>query len=191
MLGQGLHTSQAAAEAEDPRNFASSALSALLAEFNICARITLLRTTAAPNYNNTRWISTTYIVGTRQSPVSVSGLSPTSHTSLLDRSEPDQHPASAITNTPSGIVTATNVQAAIDFLGSRYVASLSWSGTGPYTMTITGATHLRGVDPLVVVRQTSGGVSTDVLLDSIAVNDSTGDVTLTSSESITGKVIIM
>lgn len=42
------------------------------------------------------------------------------HNSMTGRSDPDTHPASAITNTPSGTVAATTVQAAIDEIASEY-----------------------------------------------------------------------
>ena len=87
-----------------------------------------------------------------------------------------------------------NVQLALDTLddakANRYSAALSWTGAGPYTMTITGATHGKGVNPNVIVRETSAGVSSNVLVD-IAVTDATGDFTVTSISNFTGKVIVL
>jgi len=86
-------------------------------------------------------------------------------------------------------IVCYDAKLAID--NTRHVDALSWTGAGPYTMTITGATHRRGVNPVVIVRQTATGVSSDVLLESVQVSDATGDVVLTSTEEITGKVIII
>lgn len=92
-------------------------------------------------------------------------------------------------------VSDINVQTALDTLAkgaaSRYVAALSWTGAGPYTMTITGATHLRGTDPIVRVRQLVTGSTYVVVLTDTQIDDSNGDVVLTSSENITGKVVIL
>jgi hypothetical protein len=81
-----------------------------------------------------------------------------------------------------------DVKLAVD--NTKYVATLSWTGAGPYTMTILGATHNRGANPSVVVRETAAGVSTTVLVE-VQVTDSTGDILLTSTEAITGKAIII
>jgi hypothetical protein len=48
-----------------------------------------------------------------------------SHAALVDRSLPNSHPASAITNTPAGTVSATDVQSAIDELASEKLAITS------------------------------------------------------------------
>lgn len=45
---------------------------------------------------------------------------PSVHGSLSGRSDPDQHPAAAITNTPAGTIVATTVQAALDGLDTTY-----------------------------------------------------------------------
>jgi hypothetical protein len=135
-----------------------------------------------------------YLVGNKINLSSVTGFTPTDHNTLTGRTDADSHPASAITYTPSTNLASTEVQAALTTLADRttkYSAALSWTGAGPYTMAITAATHGKGLNVLVQVRETVADVSYDVALDSIAVDDATGDVTLTSSENITGKVVIL
>jgi hypothetical protein len=76
-----------------------------------------------------------------------------------------------------------------------YVAALSWSGSGPYEMIILAATHGKGADPIITVRELSGGDYYDKTVGylgqelSVKVNVS-GDVTLTYSSNFSGKVII-
>ena len=59
-------------------------------------------------------------------------------------------------------------------------ATSDWAGpsAGKYTITVTAATHLRGVNPSVLVSETVGGVEERVEVD-IAYDDSTGDVRIT------------
>ncbi len=78
----------------------------------------------------------------------------------------------------------------IDPNSVRYTAALSWSGSGPYTMAITSTTHKRGLNPIVTVRVTDSGTSTDCTWD-VSVTDSNGNITITSTENFTGKVIIL
>ena len=74
---------------------------------------------------------------------------------------------------------------------SRYTTALSWSGTGPYTMAISGATHGRGPDPLVRVRTLVSGTTYEVIVTDISIDDSSGDVVITSNHNPTGKVVIL
>ncbi len=193
-LGQVLHTSLAAAQAETFNSLYTGDLTtSILPEIVPISQITFKRTTSAgTTYNVQVDVAPTAITGTRSSLVSVSGAIPTSHAGLLDRSLADQHPASAITNTPSGIVTATDVQSAINFLGSRYTAALAWAGSaGAYTMSIAGATHLRGTDPLVRVRKLISGSTYEVVITEVTIDDSNGNVIIGSTENFTGKVVIL
>ena len=74
----------------------------------------------------------------------------------------------------------------------HYSASIVWTGTGPYTMTITGATHLRGTDPVVRVKEFISGTNYRVVnLDEVTLDETTGDVVITSSENFTGKITIL
>lgn len=76
-----------------------------------------------------------------------------------------------------------------------YVAELSWSGSGPYSMTILASTHGKGADPMVAVRELSGGSYLDKTYGylgqemQISVNTS-GDVVITYSTNFNGKIII-
>ena len=76
-----------------------------------------------------------------------------------------------------------------------YVAELVWNGSGPYSMTVLAATHGKGTDPIVAVRELSGGVYLDKTYGylgqemQISVNTS-GDVTATYSTTFSGKIII-
>jgi hypothetical protein len=58
-------------------------------------------------------------------------------------------------------------------------------------MTISGATHLRGVDPIVCVMALASGTTYDVVLTDVTIDDSTGNVVITSSSNFTGKVVII
>lgn len=71
----------------------------------------------------------------------------------------------------------------------RYIATLSWTGAGPYTQTISVVTHGRGLHPIVRVQEVVTGVANDVLID--IATDSSGNVTLTSSISFTGQAIFI
>jgi hypothetical protein len=83
-------------------------------------------------------------------------------------------------------ITASNTPA------SRYSTSLSWTGVGPYTMSIAGATHGRGTDPIIRIRELTSGTSYDVVdIDNITIDSSTGDVVLYSTSNFTGTVVIL
>ena len=114
--------------------------------------------------------------------------------------------ASLITTSTTNFVASGNVsselsgadvtvQAALDTLARgiapRYVIALTWVGTGPYTMTITGATHLRGTDPIVQVRALNTGTVYRVVQMDVTIDDSNGDVVITSTSNPTGKVVIL
>ena len=206
LTGQQIYATLALAQAEDFRSLNLGNLAGIFPEILPFVRVSYQR---ANSFTTTDRVSLnassiTYLAGTRSALVSVAGFTPTDHSALTGRSAADQHPASAINNNPSGNLEATEVQAALNELqgdidlralataaATRYAAALSWTGAGPYTMTIAGATHGKGVNPVVTVRQTETGVSSDVLIESIQVSDATGDVVLTSTEEITGKVIII
>ena len=67
----------------------------------------------------------------------------TLHNDLDGRSDADVHPATAITNTPSGAITATTVQAALNDLESRMPIS------GTYTPTLTAIANITSVGSYV------------------------------------------
>ena len=89
-----------------------------------------------------------------------------------------------------GVLSATVVDSYIKTLMAPYSVAASWSGVGPYTMAITAVAHGKGLNPIVTVRETLGGVSSNVIVDDISVTDITGDVTITSLNNFVGKVII-
>lgn len=119
---QADYTTLAGARAEDFREVYLGEFTDLSPEFVAYARITY-RTSASYNSatGKSRIEAISYLTGPRASQVVSSTVTPASHTVLSDRSEPDQHPASAITNTPAGTISSTDVQAAITELdSSRY-----------------------------------------------------------------------
>jgi len=78
----------------------------------------------------------------------------------------------------------------VDLSNLKYVSSITWSGSGPYTMTIPASTHGRGLNPIVVVRVTDTGVSSDCTWD-VSVVDFNGSITITSQENFAGKIVIL
>ena len=100
------------------------------------------------------------------------------------------------TSTFTGALSAgdTNVQLALNTLdqakANRYQAALSWTGSGPYTMTVTGATHGRGLYPEVRARETVAGVSTNIEIQ-IDITDATGNFTVTSADNFTGYIVVL
>lgn len=75
---------------------------------------------------------------------------------------------------------------------TRYTAALVWAGAGPYTMAIAGSTHGRGADPIVRIREFVSGTSYVVVgVDDVTIDDTTGDIVLTSTVNIIGKVLVL
>lgn len=119
---QEAYSTLSGASAEDFREVYLGEFTNLSPEFVAYARITY-RTSASYNSasGRSRIEAVSYLTGPRASQVVSSTVTPASHTVLSDRSEPDQHPASAITNTPAGTISSTDVQSAINELdSSRY-----------------------------------------------------------------------
>jgi len=113
---QASYTSLALAQAEDVRSLNLGTFVGT-PEYVAFARITYGTGTNASYTGATgrcRIEAVAYLAGNRLSQVAVSGLTPSSHAALSDRDLADQHPAAAITFTPAGTITATNVQAAIE-----------------------------------------------------------------------------
>lgn len=65
---------------------------------------------------------------------------------------------------------------------------------GYYTITVTGATHTRGINPIARVFETSGAVESEVELD-LSYDNTTGDVSLAVPETpdcrFTGRTVIV
>lgn len=200
MTGQFLHGTLAAAQAEDFRANNLGNLANLFTEFLPRIRFSFRRDSTYNLTQNTRLDSDpAYITGTKQGLVSISGVVPSSHTALADRTTADSHPASAVSVVAAGFSgalspTDTDGQTALATLdqakANRYRVALTWSGAGPYTMTITAATHGKGLYPVVAVRET---VTTNSLNVGTAISTVTasGDVTITSVTNFTGDVIIL
>ena len=60
-----------------------------------------------------------------------------------------------------------------------------------YTFTVPGTTHNKGLEPLVRVRAFSSGTSYEVVDVDVLIDETTGNVTLTSTENFTGKIVIL
>jgi hypothetical protein len=58
-------------------------------------------------------------------------------------------------------------------------------------MSVLGATHLRGTDPIVRVRELSAGTLYDVVTVDVSIDDSNGNIVITSSSNFTGKIVIV
>jgi hypothetical protein len=127
---QASFTSLAAAQAEDFRSLSLGSLTALSPEFSAFTRLTFATAAANTTVGKVRLVALAYLTGPRSSQVVSSAVTPASHTVLADRSDPDQHPASAITNTPAGNIAATTVQAAINELDTEKVAKAGDTLTG-------------------------------------------------------------
>jgi hypothetical protein len=79
----------------------------------------------------------------------------------------------------------------IDANSLRYVASLSWTGeSGSYSMSVPASTHGRGLNPIVQIKISSGGSSSNCTWD-FDVDDDTGDVLILSNENFSGKLVIL
>ena len=211
-LGQVQYTTLAAAQAETFTSLYTGDLTAtILPEIVPIAQVTFKRTTgAATSYNVQVDVAPAAITGTRSSLISVSGAVPTSHAGLLDRGLADQHPATAISADVTNFVAAggvssvlsgadTNSQLAFDTLARgaapRYTLTfvvLDWGGvSGAYTLSIPGATHLRGTSPNVIVQELTGGTKYRKVTVEEDTDESNGDITLTSTETFIGRVIVI
>lgn len=118
MTGQVLYTSLVLAQAEDFRSLFLGDLTTIFPEILPYVRVSYRRDEGYNNTYSTRMETgcITYLAGSRAGLINVSGYVPTDHSTLTGRSSADQHPASAITNTPSPNLIATTVQDALDEL---------------------------------------------------------------------------
>jgi hypothetical protein len=81
---------------------------------------------------------------------------------------------------------------------TAFVKTLAWVGSvAPYTMTILGSEHGKGVNPFVLIRKTVGTSAADATLvtgpggNPISVHGVTGDITLTSQTIVVGKALVI
>ena len=143
---QFAYTSLAAAEAEDFRNLYLGGLSQIAPEFVAYARITYRTSASYTTFGKVRIEAVSYLSGPRASQAVSAPIALAAHSALLDRDLPDQHPASAITNTPAGNVAATNIQAAINELdGDKEVAGAAAAAVAAHTA-LPSAHHSRYTD---------------------------------------------
>ena len=128
IMGQTSYTSLAAAQGA---SLASNALGDF--PFEECAPLYKLTFNASAGYAGTAKARLVEVTAIMSSGATIAGstVSPSVHNSLSGRSAADAHPASAITNTPSGNIAATDVQAAIDELDSEKAAT-GHTHTGTY-----------------------------------------------------------
>jgi hypothetical protein len=125
---------------------------------------------------------------------SLIGSSSSAQASLISTVTTDFAASGGVSSVLSG--ADVTVQAALNTIArgaaSRYGVALNWTGAAdPYTMTITGATHLRGTEPIVQVSAIVSGTTYEVVYPVVAIDYSNGDVTITSTENFTGRVVIL
>ena len=130
LQGQSVYTTLVDAVAESP-------LSALLldafafAEAVLRYKVTFRTAAAYTTTGKCRIAAVEQLVG--QAISLGAAVIPTNHATLSGRDLADQHPASAITNTPSGDIAATNVQSALNELDTEKAALAGATLTGTYT----------------------------------------------------------
>ncbi len=150
---QASFTTLAAAQAEDFRSLSLGSLSSLAPEFCAFSRLTFSTAAANSTVGKVRLSAIAYLTGPRSSQVVTSATTPASHTVLADRSDPDQHPASSITNTPAGSIAATTVQGAINELDTSKVdkpvsSTLAYNPNGTLnTVTTADGTKTMAYNP--------------------------------------------
>jgi hypothetical protein len=162
ITGQNLYTSTAAAAAEDIRSFTfGTTFASIVPESYIYVRFTL-------RYRG-------------------------SYSTTTGKSRLETGPDYLVGNRLNQIsVTGVTPPAAPALRYAGDFTTGSWSGVAPsLTFSVAGATHGKGSDPVVIVRQnTTGDIYEDVGVD-VSVDRVTGNVTLTSSEAFNGEVIIL
>lgn len=136
MTGQNSYTSLATAQAEDLRAFNWGDIESLIAEFIPYVQTTYRYNTGYATTGRVRIeANPVYISGSKASLVALSGLTPTTHNNLSGRTDPSCHPASAIDNTPSGDVTSTTVQLAINELDTLIDTKRQYLSVGVFQAT--------------------------------------------------------
>jgi hypothetical protein len=76
-----------------------------------------------------------------------------------------------------------------NFAPTKYVATLSWTGSGPYTMSIPAETHGMGSDPVLAIRELIDSEWVDCVTVEVRTN-ADGDVTISTAETFDGKVVV-
>jgi hypothetical protein len=129
MMGQSTFGSLASAQAEEPST-AISGFSNFTTEGVFIARMTYRRVSGSSPAN----AQLASVQPIRTNSISVtSGFTPTDHQSLSNRSAIGSHPASAISNLPSGNLVATDVQTALDELQTDIDSRASLTGVETFS----------------------------------------------------------
>jgi hypothetical protein len=129
MIGQTQYSSLAAAQGEDFRTLVLGNLKTIFPEFVPYARLSYQYGAGFSGSTKSKLQGISYLTGSRNGSVNVTGFTPTDHNSLTGRSDTASHPASALVNTPSGNLDATDVQAALNELQSDIDSRIPNLGT--------------------------------------------------------------
>jgi len=109
--------------------------------------------------------------------------------------------SSSVTSTDNNIATYDGTSGkiiqdsgiAISSLAQKYTADFvvgDWAGAGPYTLTITSATHLLGAEKSLVVKVYEDGTPNSEVETDLTVSD-TGEVVITSNSTFAGHYVII
>jgi hypothetical protein len=142
MAGQTLNTSLATAQAEDFRSSRLGTFADIAPEFIPFVQIPYRFNTGYGGTARVRIEATpSYLTGSRSSFVSISGLTSSTHNNMGGRTDPDCHPAAAITVAATTGRVATDLQSYID---ARYPGFTDFketvAGSAKTTFTLTGFT---------------------------------------------------
>jgi len=158
VVGQVLHTTLAAATSEDP--FTSlTGLTDFTVEGVLVYKVTHERGSGFGAPQNSRIVAVT---GLRSNIISVTGsFSPTDHQSLSNRSAVATHPASAVSNTATGNLIATDVQGALNelqgdidaFATPTFTTSATIIGTTASSLTIDTTTNATTDTALLLLKR--------------------------------------
>jgi hypothetical protein len=100
-------------------------------------------------------------------------------------------PSAGVNYVASSLASTSAITLTTPTVAPRYVTAITWTGAGPYTFSITGVTHAKGLEPIIRVRAFSSGTTYDVVDVDVAIDETNGNVTLTSTENFVGKVVIL
>jgi hypothetical protein len=161
IAGQAFYTSLLAAQQEDFRSLDTTAFGSVFLEFLPFIRLTIRRDST---YNNIRM-------------------------ARIDASTPF---VTYLSGSKSGYVTIAGFSAAAATRFTQSFTTSDWGGVvGAQTLAITGATHGKGTYPSISVWYDEGTGSESLVGVDISVSRTTGDITLTSSETFNGTLVVL
>ncbi len=139
-------------------------------------------------------ISGGVVVAKQAFGASLIGASSAAQASLITTSTTNFVASGGVSSVLSG--ADATVQAALDTVArgvsSRYSTALVWAGSaGAYTMSILGATHSRGITPIIQLYYDTGSTYQLVIGPDVDVSRSTGDITISSNENFAGDIIVL